>query len=87
MESAVLLMFQKTTHIIQHSFAILSFQVCLTELLDIPEENHSRVYTSTSTMHVRTMQGDQLNVFMQKDPADTVPGLQSRPHTKRLVPF
>jgi hypothetical protein len=65
-ESTVLFMFRKAAYIIQHSFAILSYQVCSTELLYIPEENHSKVYTSTSTMCVRTMQRDPLNVFAQK---------------------
>jgi hypothetical protein len=38
----------------------------LTGLLYIPEENHSKIYASTWTMHMRIMQGDQLNVFTQK---------------------
>jgi hypothetical protein len=36
----------------------------LAELLHIPEENHSKLYTSTGTMHASIMQGDPLNVFM-----------------------
>jgi hypothetical protein len=66
MEYAALLMFRKAAHIIQHSFATLSYQVYLTELFYIPEDNHSKIYTSTGTTHVRTMQGNPLNVFMQK---------------------
>jgi hypothetical protein len=66
MEFTALLMFRKAAHITQHSFAILSSHVCLTELLYIPEENHSRVDTSTWTMHVNIMQGDPLKVFTQK---------------------
>jgi hypothetical protein len=55
MESTALLLFQKVAHVIQHSFVILSYQVCLTELLHIPEDNHSKIYTSTWTIHVCTM--------------------------------
>jgi hypothetical protein len=68
MESTALLMFRKATHIIQHSFALLSYQVCLTGLFYIPEQSHSTVYASTSTwtMHVHIMQADPLNVFTQK---------------------
>jgi hypothetical protein len=76
MEPTALLMFRKAAHTIQRSFAILLYQVCFTEFLHIPEENHSKVYTSTWTMHIRIMQGDPLNVFTQNDPADTAPGLQ-----------
>jgi hypothetical protein len=66
MEFTALLMFRKAIHIIQHSFVVLSYQVCLTELLYIPEENHSKVYTSSWTVHILTMQGNPLNVFTQK---------------------
>jgi hypothetical protein len=82
MESTALLMFQKATHRIQQSFAILSHSVFLAESLYILEEKDSKVYTSTLTMHIRVTQGNPLSVFMQKDPADTAPGLQPRPHTK-----
>jgi hypothetical protein len=58
MESTALLMFRKTAQIFQYSFAILSSQVCLTEFRYIPEENHSKVYTSGRTMLVSIMQGD-----------------------------
>jgi hypothetical protein len=82
MESTALLMFRKAVYIIQHSFAILWHQVCLRELLYIPEENHSKVYASTWTMRVRIMQGDLLNVLTQKDQAHAAPSLQPEPGTK-----
>jgi hypothetical protein len=66
MESTALLMFQKAAHIIRHSFAILSYQICLTELLYIPEENYSKVSPSAWTMHFRPIEGDRLNVFTQE---------------------
>jgi hypothetical protein len=50
MESTALLTFRKAAYIIRHSFAILLYQGCLTELLYIPEENHSKVCPSTWTM-------------------------------------
>jgi hypothetical protein len=39
MESTALLKVQKAADRIQQSFAILSYQVCFTEVLCIPEEN------------------------------------------------
>jgi hypothetical protein len=86
-ESRALLMLRKAAHIIQHSLAILSYQVCLTELLYIPEENHSKVYTSTWTIHIHIIQDHSLMSPRKKNPADTAPGLQSGLRTKRLLPF
>jgi hypothetical protein len=38
----------------------------LTELLYIPEENHTKIETSTWRIHVDIIQDDPLNVFTQK---------------------
>jgi hypothetical protein len=43
MESTASLMVGRAAYLIQHSFAILSYQVCLTDLLSTPEENYSKV--------------------------------------------
>jgi hypothetical protein len=77
-----MLMFQEAAYIIDHSFEVLSYQICLTELRYIPEENHSKIYTSTWTTHVGKMHNDPLNVFTQKDSADTAPGIQPGRRTK-----
>jgi hypothetical protein len=55
---------------------------CLRKLLSIPKDNYSDIYASAWTMHVRIMQGDPLNVFTQKDPADTALSSQPGPRTK-----
>jgi hypothetical protein len=84
MEFTPLLIFRKAAHRIQHSFVIFSDEVCLTELLYVPEENHSKFYTPIWTMHVRIRQDDPLNAFTQKGPAVTAPGVQPGTRTKSL---
>jgi hypothetical protein len=52
------------------------------ELPYLPEENHSKVYTSTWTMYVRILQGDAVNVFTQRRSSEYRASLQPGPRTK-----
>jgi hypothetical protein len=51
----------------------------LERLLFIPEENHSKINTSTRTMHFRIMPGGPLNIFTQNDSTNAAPGSHPRP--------